>query len=235
LIGVTAPAALALRRATSTIPIVFVFNARPVASGLVSSLNHPGGNVTGVTHVGSDLAAKRVELLRDTIPGLSSVVLIWDPFPPIQFITRGELEDTRTAANQLGLSFESVECGSLEGFEEAISKASRFGAAILGQSNLYILERKRLAEPVIARKLAVMGWTEFFPEAGFLMSYGANESAVARAAAPLVKKILEGEKPGNIPVQQPTIYDLVFNLKMAQALGLQIPPIMLARATRVIE
>jgi putative tryptophan/tyrosine transport system substrate-binding protein len=235
LIGVTATAALALRRATSTIPIVFVYNSNPVGSGLVSSLSHPGGNVTGVTHVSADLASKRVELLRDTIPGLSSVALIWDPYPAIQYINRAELEDTRTAANQLGLSFESFECGSPEVLEEAISKASRFGAAILGNSNWYPLEIKRIAELAIAGKLAVMGWTEFCSDAGFLMSYGADVQAVARAAAPLVKKILEGETPENIPVQQPTTLDLVFNLKTAQAIGLQIPPIMLARATRVID
>jgi putative ABC transport system substrate-binding protein len=204
----------------------------------VKSLNHPGGNVTGVTNVGVDTASKRVQLLRDTITGLSSVALIWDPFPPIQFITSPELEDTRTASDRLGLSFESFECShSPEVLEEAILKASGFGAAIIGLSNWYILEdiRKRIAELAIARKLAVMGWTEFLSDAGFLVSYGANESKVARAAAPLVKKILEGEKPENIPVQQPTTYDLVFNLKTAQALGLQIPPMMLALATRVIE
>jgi putative ABC transport system substrate-binding protein len=146
LIGVTATAALALRRATSTIPIVFVFNSNPVGSGLVSSLNHPGGNVTGVTHVAADLASKRVELLRDTIPGLSSVALVWDPYPAILYITRPQLEDTRAAAKRLGLAFESFECGSPEGLEDAISKASRFGAATFGTNNWYVFERKRIAE-----------------------------------------------------------------------------------------
>jgi putative ABC transport system substrate-binding protein len=236
LIGVSATSALALRKATSSIPIVFVFNANPVGSGLVSSLNRPGGNVTGVTHISVDLAAKRVEMLRESIPGLSSVALIWDSGnPAIQFITRPELEDTRTAAKQLGLSFESLECGSPEVVEEVLSRASRHGAAILGTNNWYFNERKRIAQLAIAVRLAVMGGSDVFPDTGLLMSYGANWPAVARAAAPLVKKILEGEKPENLPVQQPTHFELVFNSKTAEAIGLRIPPSMLARATRVIE
>jgi putative ABC transport system substrate-binding protein len=235
LIGVTAPPALALRRATSTIPIVFVYNSNPVGSGLVSSFNHPGGNVTGDTHIGTDVAAKRVELLRDTIPGLSSVALIWDTSPAIQYNTRAELEDTRRTVNRLGLSFELIECGSPEVLEEAISKASRFGAAILGNSVWHVLHLKRIGELTIQEKLAAIAQADDYANAGLLMSYGANWSAVARAAAPLVKKILAGEKPKDIPVQQPTEFDLVFNLKTAEAIGLQIPPIMLARATRLIE
>ena len=235
LIGVAAVSALALRRATSTIPIVFAFNANPVGSGLVSSLNHPGGNVTGVTHVTADLAAKRVELLRDTIPGLSSVALIWDTSPAIQYINRAELADIRTAANRLGLSFDSVECSSPEVVEEPISRASRFGAAILGNSSWFVFERKRLAEQALAKRLAMMSDSDVFSEAGFLITYGANWSAVVRGVAPLVKKIIEGEKPENIPVHQPSVFDLVLNLRTAQALDLQIPSIMLARATRVID
>jgi putative tryptophan/tyrosine transport system substrate-binding protein len=235
LMGVTIPPALALQRATSTIPIVFVYNPNPVGSGLVLSLNRPGGNVTGVAHVSSDLAAKRVELLKDTIPGLSSMALIWDPHPAMQFATRQELEDTRTAAYRFGLTFESFECGSPAVLEEAISKASRSGAAILSASVWHVFELKRIAELALAGKVAMISQADAYPEAGLLMSYGTNWTTVARAAAPLVKKILEGEKPENIPVQEPTTFDLVFNVKTAQALGLQIPPIMLARATRLIE
>ncbi|MDE2376785.1 ABC transporter substrate-binding protein [Bradyrhizobium sp.] len=235
LMGITIPPAFALRRATSTIPIVFVFNPNPVGSGLVSSLNHPGGNVTGIAHVTAYLAAKRVELLRDTIPGLASVAMIYDPSPGFQFATRPELEDTRTAANQLGLSFESFECGGPEALEEAFSRASRSGAVILGASVWHVFNLKRIAELAIERKLAVISQADDYPEAGLLMSYGANWKTVAREAASLVKKILEGERPENIPVQEPTTFDLVFNLKTAQALGLQVPPIMLARATRVID
>ena len=235
LVGVAIASALALRRHTSTIPIVFVYNPNPAGSGLVKSLNRPGGNVTGVTQVHVDLAAKRVELLKDTIPGLSSLAMIYDLSPPLQFANRPELDDTRRAANQLGLLFESFECDSPEGLAEAVSKASRLRAAILGNSHWIFLERKRLAELAIAGKLAVMGPASLMVEAGLLMSYGANWWTVARSAAPLVKKILQGEKPENIPVRQPTTFELVFNLKTADAIGLQIPPIMLARATSVIE
>jgi putative ABC transport system substrate-binding protein len=235
LMGVTITPALALRRATSTIPIVFVYNPNPVGSGLVSSLNHPGGNVTGVAHVSSELAAKRVELLKETIPGMSSVALIWDPHPAMQFANRPELEDIRAAASKFGLSFEAFECGSSAALEEAISKASRFGGAILGNSVWHVFELKRIAELAIRRKVAAISQADAYPEAGLLMSYGANWTTVAREVAPLVKKILEGEKPGDIPVQQPTRFDLVYNLKTAQALGLEIPGIMLARATRVID
>ena len=235
LIGVTARQPWHFEGHTSTIPIVFAFNSNPVGSGLVKSLNHPGGNVTGVTHIGHEQAAKRVQLLRDTIPGLSSVALIWDTNPAILFMNRAEVEDTRTAANQFGLSFESFECGSPEAIDEAISNASRFGAAILGNSNWYVFARKRFAEQAFAKKLPAMGPSDVFPDSGLLMSYGANWSAVVRGAAPLVKKILEGEKPENIPVEEPTVFDLVFNLKTAEAIGLQIPPLTLARATRVID
>lgn len=235
LIGVTIPPALALRRATSTIPIVFVYNPNPVGSGLVSSLNRPGGNVTGIAHVTSYLAAKRVELLRDTIPALSSVAMIWDPSPGFQFATQPELEDTRKAANQLGLSFESFECSGPEGLEATFSKASRFGAAILGASVWHVFVLRQIAELAIAKKLPMIGQADAYPDAGLLISYGANWTTVAKDAAPLVKKILEGEKPENIPVQEPTRFDLVLNLATARALGLQIPPFMLARATRVID
>ena len=145
------------------------------------------------------------------------------------------MEETRTAANQFGLSFEAFECGSPETIEQAISKASRFGAAILGNSSWYIFAREQIAELAIARRLAVIGSSDVFSDSGLLMSYGANWSAVVAGAAPLVKKILEGAKPENIPVEEPTVFDLVFNLKTAEALGLHIPPITLARATRVIE
>ncbi|QOZ54442.1 ABC transporter substrate-binding protein [Bradyrhizobium sp. CCBAU 53338] len=235
LMGITIPPALALQRATSSIPIVFVYNPNPVGSGLVSSLNRPGGNVTGIAHVTAYLAAKRVELLKDTIPSLSSVAMIWDPSPAFHFATQPELEDTGKAAKQLGLSFGSFECSGPEGLEDAFSKASRFGAAILGASGWHVFVLRRIAELAVAAKLPVIGQADPYPEAGLLMSYGANWTTVARDAAPLVKKILEGEKPENIPVQEPTAFDLVFNLKTAQVLGLQVPPIMLARATRVIE
>lgn len=235
LIGFTLAPALALRRATSTIPIVFVFNPNPVGSGLVSSLNHPGGNVTGVAHVSPYSAPKRVELLKDTIPGLSSVALIYDPYSALQFANRPELEDTRAAANQLGLSFESFDCGGPEALEEAISKASRFGAAILGNNNWHIFMPEQIAGLCIARKLAAIAPADVFPGAGLLMSYGPNWPKLVRSAGRLVKKILEGEKPENIPVEEPTEFDLVLNLKTAKAIGLQIPPIMLARATRVID
>jgi len=181
-----------------------------------------------------DIASKRVELLRDTIPGLSSVALIFDPLLP-QYVSLPELEDMRTAAKRLGLSFASIECGSPEHLENAFSEARRFGASLLAPSNWYFSERNRIAELAIAAKLAVMGNSSVYPDVGLLMSYGPNEPAIARSAAPLVKKILEGEKPANIPVQQPTVFDLVFNLKTAEAIGLQIPPMMLARATRVID
>jgi putative ABC transport system substrate-binding protein len=235
LIGVTIPPALALKRATSTIPIVFVFNSNPVASGVVSNFNHPGGNVTGITHIGSDVAAKRVEVLRDTIPGLSSVALIWDTTPAMQEANRPEREVTQAAASRLGLAYEMIDCGGPEALEEAISKASQFGAAVLMNSAWHVFNQKRIAELFIARKLAAVGQADVFADAGLLMTYGANWTSVARSAAPLVKKILDGEKAGDIPVHQPTAFDLVFNRKTAQAIGLQIPPIMLARATRVID
>jgi putative ABC transport system substrate-binding protein len=233
LIGITTTSASALRRYTSTIPIVFAFSYNPVGVGLVASFCHPGGNVTGIAQ--ATVASKRVELLRDTIPGLTSVALIYDPFPAIQLITRAELEDTRTAVSRLGLSFESIECGSLEVLDEACSKASRFGGTILGTNNWSGPEAKRVAELALTRKLAVIGPASRFSEAGLLMSYGANWPSITRAVAPLVKKILEGEKPENIPVQEPSTFELVINLKTAQAIGVQIPPIMLEQATRIID
>ncbi len=184
-IAVSTQSGLAAMKATKTIPIVFAFAADPVGSGLVSSLSHPGGNVTGLTHIGVDLASKRLQLIKDTVPGLSSIALIWDPTMAMS-VTLPEREATRAASGQVGLACELIECRSPDAIEEACSSASRFGAAILGNSAWYFNERTRFAEVAVAKRLAVMGQSDVFPEAGLMMSYGANWPAIMRAIAPIV-------------------------------------------------
>jgi putative tryptophan/tyrosine transport system substrate-binding protein len=227
-------AALAAKNATGATPIVFTFVLDPVAVGLVTSLARPGGNVTGVTNVSLDLTGKRLELLRDAIPSLKSVTLLTDPANPANNLI---VNDAQLAARRLGLELRHVEVRHLTELEPTLTTAvqQRTGAVLLVPGAFIFMHRLRIADVAIKHGLPVIGWQSPLAESGALMSYGPNNAEMLGRAAHYVAKILKGAKPADLPVEQPTKFDLVVNLKTAKALGLTIPPSVLGRADHVIE
>lgn len=233
-VAVTFLAASAAQRATSTIPVVFVGPSDPVGLKLVASLARPGGNLTGLSALATDLTAKRVELLKEAIPELSRVALVYDPaVPNFNF----EISETRIASERLALSFESFEARDTDDLERVFAQLGRrgFGAVILGVSPVISREKKRISNLALAHRLPTMSWTDPFVEEGALMSYGPNWPTLFRAVPPYVDRILKGDNPAEMPVAQPTKFYLAFNLKTAKVIGVDIPPTMLTRADKVIE
>jgi len=227
-------AALALKKATKTIPIVFVGISDPTATGLIESLAHPGGNITGFTVIEAILAGKRLELFKETVPGLSRISVLWDPK------NRGSEQswkENQSSARQLGLQLHSMEVSTADGFEAAFQGANKAQSAGLTVTVFALLlsNQKRVAELAVKYRLPSIFSRQDFVEAGGLMSYGANRVEPYRRAAIMVHKILKGAKPADIPVEQPTKFELVINLNTAKRIGLTIPPNVLARADRVIR
>ena len=227
-----APAAMAVRRATASVPIVFVGVVDPVGLGLVPSLGRPGGNITGLTTTSADLAGKRLELLRAAVPNLRRVSVLWHPANPTNPI---QLKGAQAAARALGVQLESVSIQGPNDFD-SVGKAVRGADGLLFlESPLFTTHRARLAELAARSRLpAIYGQREYV-EVGGLMSYGTDFQDLYRRAASSVDKILRGAKPANLPVEQPTKFDFVMNLRTARALGLTIPSSLLVRADQVIE
>jgi putative ABC transport system substrate-binding protein len=228
------PATLAAKRATTTIPIVMAGSGDPVSTGLVSSLARPGGNVTGVAFLGAGLAAKRLELLKETIPSLTRVALLWNPTNPANVSYFNEAE---AGIRFLGVSMQSVEVRNGEALTAAFATMThRLPSALLitGDS---IVQRyiDRIVTFAAKNRLPAMYNAKENVEAGGLMSYGANRSAIARRAAVYVDKILKGARAAELPVEQPTELELVINLKTARTLGLTIPKSVSLQADEVIE
>ena len=226
--------ALAAREATKTIPIVMVAGIDPVESGLVASLARPGANVTGFTRHLPGLAGKRLELLREAIPRVSRVLVIWNPGNPA---AATDWKATQAAARTLGMKLESVEVRGAEDFVAAFPRMllRQPAAVVMIDDTLTAAYRGILAEFAVKNRVpAITAWREF-TEAGGLMSYGPRVSELFRRAAGHVDKILKGAKPADLPVEQPTKFELVINAKTATALGLTIPPSLLLRADLVIE
>ena len=228
------PATWAAKRATTTIPIITTFSGDPVGVGLVSNLARPGGNITGFSYMSTDLAAKRVELLSEFLASHSRFAVLYNPGEPV---TKLELEQTETAARALGLTLQAVPVTQTAELEFAFSTAVREGAGGIivfthGFAEFY--KRNIIEAAALHRMPTVYGWRDFVVEGG-LMSYGPNVQLMVRTAASYVDRILKGEKPGDLPIQHPDRLDLVINLKTAKALGLEIPPQLLARADEVIE
>jgi putative ABC transport system substrate-binding protein len=227
-------AALALKKKTSSIPIVFVGVSDPIATGLVPSLAQPGGNITGFTIIEAILAGKRLELLKETVPKLSRISVLWDPK------NRGSEQSwkqNQSSARELGLQLHSMEVSTADGFETAFKEAGKARSAGLAVT-LFALansNQKQIAELAVKYRLASIFSRQYFVEAGGLMSYGADRTEPYRRAAVMVDKILKGVKPSDIPVEQPTKFELVINLKTAKQIGLTVPPNVLARADRVIR
>jgi putative ABC transport system substrate-binding protein len=224
----------AARRATKTIPIVFPVTFDPVASGFIESLARPGGNLTGSTTINPDVAAKRVELLKEVIPRISRVAVLRNP---TNSGSQFALKETEAGAKQLGIRLQILEVRSPDDLEGALRAATRgqAGALIVIVDTLFISERKRIGDLGIKHRLPAMFDDAQFVEAGGLISYGANLSDLYRRAATYVDKILKGAKPADLPVEQPTKFEFIINLKTAKQIGLTIPPNVLARADKVIK
>jgi putative ABC transport system substrate-binding protein len=230
----TTPAAVAAKNATRTIPIVFYGGFDPVVLGLVDSLARPGGNVTGFSSIASVLAGKRLELLMETVPKLSRVAVLWDPHNPG---SAQQWKESQLPARELGLQLHSIEVSSADKFEAAFKEATkaRSAAVAVMASPFFYTNQKQIAELAVKNRLPVIYPREEFVAAGGLMSYGSDRTESLRRAAVFVDKILKGTKPADIPVEQPTKFELVINLKTAKQIGLTIPPNVLARADRVIR
>jgi putative ABC transport system substrate-binding protein len=229
--------ARAAQQATSTIPIVVAGMADPVADQLIVSLSRPGGNITGTSFLGPDLIAKRFGLLKDTISPLSRVAALWHPGAYGKRTMDGVLSETETAAHTLGLQLQLVPApapGDLDGAFAAMTR-ERADAVILLPSPMLYGEHKRIVALAAQARLPAMYAAREFVEGGGLMSYGASLPDLFRRAASHVDRILKGANPADLPVEQPTKFELVINPKTAKALGLAIPPSILARADEVIE
>jgi putative ABC transport system substrate-binding protein len=231
----SSPTALAAKNATKTIPLVTVAVGDPVALGLVASLARPGGNITGLTNsVGPEIAGKQLELLKEVVPKVSRMAVLWNPN------TRGNglaLRETEIAARALGLELQPLEARSLNDFDRAFAAmtAKRAGALLVLGDVMFSTHRNRLADLAAKNRLPAMSAARESVEAGWLMSYGPNTPELFRRAAAYVDKILKGAKPGDLPIEQPSKFELVINVKTAKALGLTMPPSLLQRADEVIQ
>jgi putative ABC transport system substrate-binding protein len=228
------PSVLAVKKATSTIPIVFVSTSDPVASGLVTSLARPGGNITGLTIIGVELSGKRLELLKEAVSSVTRVAFLWNSANPAQGL---QWKETQAAAQALRLQLQSLEVRSSNDFDNAFEAAlkERAQALITAPEPLINTHLKRIVEFAIKNRLPAMYASPQFVDAGGLMSYAPDYTAQYRRAATYVDKILKGAKPGELPVEQPTKFEFVINLTTAKQIGLTIPPNVLARADKVIR
>jgi putative ABC transport system substrate-binding protein len=236
LVSPNLPSIRAAKQATKTIPIVMVINWDPVATeGLIDSLARPGGNITGLSRLTRDLSGKRLELLKEVVPGISRVGVLEDADVPLQ--TKAS-KDYQAAGRALKIQLQSLEIRGpnpdLEGAFEAAVK-SRIRALIATQITALLPYTEKIADLAIKNRLPLMFETGSSVEAGGLMSYAASDADLFRRAAIYVDKILKGAKPAELPVEQPTKFELVINLKTAKQIGLTIPPNVLARADRVIR
>jgi putative ABC transport system substrate-binding protein len=227
-------AALAAKNATKTIPVVFLGSGDPVTLGLVDSLARAGENITGITSIAEVLAGKRLEILKETLPKLFRVGVFWNPKAPESV---QQWKESQTAARELGLQLHSMEVSGADKLESAFNEATKArSAAVAGtHASLFTTNRKRIVDLAAKSRLPAIYSREDYVDSGGLMSYGADRAEPYRRAAIMIDKILKGAKPPDLPVEQPTKFELVINLKTAKALGLTIPPIVLMRAERVVK
>ncbi len=228
------PATLAARKATATIPIVMVGIGAPLKTGLISSLSQPGGNVTGLAQLGAELAPKRLELLKEILPKLSDLVFLWNPANPDQ---KFHFDEVQAGARSLGLTVKSIEVRNHEELERALVRMTRElpSALLMTADRVHQREADRIIAFAAKYRVPAMYQLKENVVHGGLMSYGADLPELERRAGVYVDKILKGAKPADLPVEQPTKFELVINLKTAKALGLTVPPSLLARADEVIE
>ena len=231
------PAARAAKQATSTIPIVAVAMADPVGDELVASLARPGGNVTGTTFLGPELIAKRLQLLRDVVPGLTRVAALWHPHAYGERTMANVVKDIEDAARTLGMQLQLVPADGPDDIASAFSMMAKehAGAFIVMPSPMLFGEHRRIVELAAINRLPGMYQAREFVDVGGLMSYGANLDDLFRRTAPYVDKVLKGAKPADLPVERPTKFELVINLRAARAVGLTINRDILLVADEVIE
>jgi putative ABC transport system substrate-binding protein len=234
IIVTTTPAALAARNATQTIPIVITTAIDPVGAGLVASLARPGGNLTGLSVLAPELNGKRLELLKEVMPGLTRVTVLWNAANPANAVAWHE---TQAAARALSLLLYSQEVRGPQDFEGAFARTVQAhpDALLVLSDSLIIMHRQQIAEFATKQHLPSVFSTKEWVVAGGLMSYGPSARDLFRRAATYVDKILKGTKPADLPVEQPMKFELVINLKTAQALGITIPPTLLMLADEVIR
>jgi ABC-type uncharacterized transport system substrate-binding protein len=224
----------AAKNATKTIPIVMASDADPVGNGFVASLARPGGNVTGLTNLLAGLSGKRLELLKEAIPDISRVGILWNPENPSSV---SGFKETQEAARALAMQLQSLEVRSADDFAGAFRAATKAKARALTvvSDSLMFSNRRRLLELASNYKLPTMHTQSLWVDAGAMMSYGTNLPDLWRRAAVYVDKILKSAKPADLPVEQPTKFEFIINLKTAKQIGLTIPPNVLARADKVIK
>jgi ABC-type uncharacterized transport system substrate-binding protein len=228
------PALQAVQHATTTIPIVAFFAVDPVVEGYVASLARPGGNLTGVGGVVPELSSKLLELLKEAVPGVVRIAVFVSPYHP----ALGQMvEETTRAAQAMNVQPQFLEVGDLAGLTRAFDAAmtERAGALLVLPGLLFSYRRTRMAELAVKNQLPAIYWQRQFAEVGGLIAYGPKLPDLYRRAAAYVDKILKGAKPADLPVEQPTTFELVINLKTAQALGLTIPPTLLFQADEVLR
>jgi putative ABC transport system substrate-binding protein len=224
---------IALKRQTSTIPIV-TMSTNPLGLGFIASLARPGGNITGVSLLGPEVAGKRIELLKELIPGIDTAAVLWNPDDPGAHFS---LLETQAASKALKINLLSFETRTLADIDSVLSAATKEAvqAVILLPAPIMGRSAARIAELALTDRLPTFGFGKAEAKAGELVSFGPDIPAAARRAAYFVDRILKGATPGDLPVEQPTKFELVINLKTAKALGLEMPPQLLARADEVIE
>ena len=231
----TNPITVAAMKATTTIPIVMITGIDPVNTGLVASLAHPGGNVTGLAvDAGGEILGKRFELLKEILPNLSRLGIL---FNPDVALTRSRQTSMGETARALGLTLIPVEARGLDALEQAfaILERERAQAFVMQGDSVLFNSRGQIAEMALRNRLPAASIQRELAEAGFLLSYGADILDLYRRSAVFIDKIFKGAKPADLPVEQPTKFELVVNLKTAKTLGLDVPPTLLARADEVIE
>ncbi|TAK39270.1 MAG: ABC transporter substrate-binding protein [Betaproteobacteria bacterium] len=228
------PATLAVKKATTTTPLVMIAVGDPVGTGIIPSLSHPGGNITGLTSISPELDGKRLELLREIIPGISHVALLWNSESPLQFI--GERR-TQAAAEALGMKVLSLGVRDKAGLDKAFADIlrERPQALLVLADRLFLHHRERIMEFAARARLPGVHAYRELVEAGGLVSFGPSYEGMHRRAAFFVDRILKGASPGELPAERPATFELVVNLKAAKGLGLTIPPSVLLRATKVIQ
>jgi putative ABC transport system substrate-binding protein len=224
----------AAHKATDSIPIVMVYASNPVSSGFVVSLARPGGNITGLTSQATDLAAKRVQLLKEAVPNLARLAILWDPLEPSRL---DQVKAAESAARELGLEVQLVQLRSPDQLDEtfAVITRNRSGGVLYGASVRMDAQRVGIAEHALKSRLPTICFARQYVESGCLMSYSANFVDLYRRAAYFIDKILKGAKPADVPVEQPTKFEAVVNLKTARTIGLTIPESILLRADEVIR